>query len=184
MTPVITLAPLTAEHHVDPVQQVYRCVPRCWGMYDLLDAPEGQAERDMREAEETPGRTLLGIISRQQDDDPEAGFEMIGLIDFRLYWPREDTAYLGMLMVAESHQRQGAGTQALHLLGQWLQSGAGVKTMRLGVEQFNTGALQFFQHTGYTFTGETNRISVGQKWIRLLHMEKHIEKQPSPSTGQ
>jgi RimJ/RimL family protein N-acetyltransferase len=173
MTPVITLAPLTSEHHSNAAQQVYRCVPRFWGMYDLLDAPEGQAERDMREAEGTPGRTMLGIISRRQDDDPEAGFEMIGLIDFRLYWPRQDTAYLGMLIVAEPYQRQGVGTQAMQLLGQWLQNDAGIKTVRLGVEQFNTSALQFFQHTGYTLTGEANRISVGKKWIRLLYMEKH-----------
>lgn len=177
MTPVISLAPLTPEHHTEALQQVYRSVPCYWGMYGLLGAPDGQAQRDLLEAENTPDRTMTGIVRRLQDDDAEAGFELIGLIDFRLHWPRERTAYLGMLMVAEPYQRRGVGTQAWALLGPWLAESVRIETVRLGVEQFNTGALQFFGKIGFALTGESNRISVGKKWIRLLTMEQ------SPAPG-
>lgn len=174
MRHIITLAPLTREHHVDALQQVYRAVPHYWEMYGLLGPPDGQAARDLKEAEDTPGRAMMGIMRRLDPDDPNAGFEMIGLVDFRLHWPRESTAYLGILMVAEAYQRQGIGSQAWALLAPWLAESAQIKTVRLGVEQFNPGALRFFRSLDFALTGETSRISVGPKWIRLLYMEHHI----------
>ncbi len=59
---------------------------------------------------------MMGIVRRVDEDDPAAGFEMVGMVDFRLHWPQESIAYVGMLMVAEPYQRQGIGTQAWRLL--------------------------------------------------------------------
>ena len=97
---------------------------------------------------------------------------MIGLVDFRLHWPGEGIAYLGMLMVAEPLQRQAIGTQAWNLLAPWLASEAGIDKVRIGVEQFNTGAMAFFHRLGFIMTGEANRIKVGEKLVRLLYMER------------
>lgn len=148
-------------------------------------APEGQAARDMDEAEATQGRTMMGIVRRVEDPDEnheesglQTGHEMIGLVDFRLHWPSENTAYLGMLMVAEPYQRQGVGAATWDLLRPWLAGSAGMDSVRLGVEQFNPGALNFFQKIGFVLTGETNRISVGKKWIRLLYMEQQLDSAP------
>jgi ribosomal protein S18 acetylase RimI-like enzyme len=176
MTPVISLVPLARALHVDALQQVYHSVPRYWSMYDLSGAPDGQAQRDLLEAENTPGRTMMGIVRRLQEDDPAAGFELIGLIDFRLHWPHTSTAYLGMLMVAEPYQRRGVGSRAWALIAPWLAQSAHVETVRLGVEQFNTDALQFFRHIGFALTGDSNRISSGKKWVRLLYMEQSPER--------
>jgi len=98
--------------------------------------------------------------------------ELIGLIDFRLHWPAQQTVSIGMVMVAELYQRQGFGTQAWQLLRPWLATTAGMQVARLAVEQFNPGALQFFQHLGFQVTGEANRIKVGDKFVRLLYMEQ------------
>lgn len=174
MTSTISLVPLSAEDHADALQQVYRSVPGFWEKYDLLGAPEGQAQRDLEEAESTPGRAMMGIVRRIQADDPQAGFEMVGLVDFRVHWPQESTAYVGMVMVAEPYQRQGIGSQAWQLLRPWLAESAGVTTVCLGVEQFNPGALHFFRSAGFALTGETDRISVGNKWVRLLYMEQRL----------
>jgi len=180
MTPIISLAPLNAEDHAAALQAVYQATPRFWAMYGLPTAPAGQAARDLDEVAQTPGRYLLGIIRRIDPANAQAGGELIGLADFRLYWPEERMAYLGMLMVAERYQRQGVGLQAWRLLVPWLAEAAGIQTVRLGVEQFNPGALLFFQKAGFTLTGESSRISVGSKRVRLLYMEQSL-KQSSPA---
>ena len=156
------------------MQRVYSNTPQFWDLHGLVGAPEGQAERDLREAEGMAGRTLAGIVHRQQADDASSGFEMVGIVDFRVNWPRESTAHLGLLLVAEPFQRQGIGAQTLKLLEPWFANSAGIATIRLGVEQFNPAALLFFQRQGYTLTGETNRVHVGEKKIRLLFMEKTL----------
>ena len=169
----ISLAPLSLEWHVDALQQVYLATPGYWAMYNLLTAPAGQAESDLRTAAETPGRTLVGIVRRVEDGEATGagGVELIGLIDFRLHWPNEQVVSIGMIMVAEPYQRLGVGTQAWQLLKPWLATQSQMHQARLTVEQFNPGALQFFQRLGFTMTGEANRIKVGDKFVRLLTME-------------
>jgi RimJ/RimL family protein N-acetyltransferase len=184
VTHVITLIPLSPEYHAGPLQHVYRSVPSFWQMYGLHGVPDGQAARDLVDAESTQGRTMMGIVRRLQEDDPQAGLEMVGQLDFRLHWPREGAAYIGMLMVAESVQRQGIGSDTWRLLADWLSTGTSVDSVRLGVEQFNPAALSFFQTNGFALTGDTNRIRVGEKWIRLLYMEQNLYKPPDQHSGQ
>lgn len=179
--PIISLAPLSVQDHAAALQAVYQATPHFWEMYGLLATPAGQAARDLQEAAQTPNRYILGIIRRINPDDAAAGGELIGTVDFRLNWPDRGVAYIGMLMVAEPYQRQGVGLQAWRLLAPWLSQTAGIETARLGVEQFNPGALHFFQTAGFTLTGGSRRISVGSKWVRLLYMEQPLEPSPSHS---
>lgn len=174
MTPSITLIPLSLAYHGEALQQVYRATPGYWQQYNLPGSPAGQAEHDLRDATATPGRYLLGIVQRMDADDPAAGAELIGLVDVRLDWPAEKVASLGMVMVAEPYQRQGIGAQAWLLLRPWLAHTAQMETVRLGVEQFNTQALQFFASLGFRLTGEARRLRVGDKFVRLLYMEQAL----------
>ena len=169
----ISLAPLSLEWHVDALQQVYLATPTYWAMYNLLTAPAGQADNDLCAAAETPGRTIVGIVRHVADDETAsaAAVELIGLIDFRLHWPNEQVVSIGMIMVAEPYQRQGVATQAWQLLKPWLATEGQMQQARLTVEQFNPGALQFFQSLDFTLTGEANRMKVGEKFVRLLAME-------------
>jgi RimJ/RimL family protein N-acetyltransferase len=171
MTPSISLLPLTAEDHAEALQQVYRMTPGYWQMAGLPGSPAGQAARDLAAAAETPGRHLLGIVRPVESGDPTGGVEMVGVVDFRLHWPQPQTVYIGLVMVAEPFQRQGIGTAAWGLLAPWLAQEAGMTTARLGVPQYNPGALRFFQSLGFSLTGESNRVLSGQKWVRLLYME-------------
>lgn len=188
---VISLAPLAPAVHADALQQVYRATPGYWEMYNLPGSPQGQARRDLDAAEETAGRHMLGIVRHvtpestpastgESTPDPDADadvnpeLELVGVVDFRLYWPAAEVAYIGLVMVAEPFQREGIGAQAWGLLQPWLMQTAKVQKARLGVEQFNVNALHFFQALGFTLTGETNRIEVGSKWVRLLYMEREL----------
>lgn len=175
----ISLVPLTLDLHIAALQQLYRALPAYWALYNFPAAPAGQAENDLHAAAETPGRSLMGMVHPLGADaavgaTSGAAGELIGLFDFRLHWPAPETISIGMVMVAELYQRRGVGRQSWQLLQPWLAATAGMKVARLGVEQFNPGALQFFQHLGFQLTGEANRIKVGDKFVRLLYMEQQI----------
>lgn len=174
--PVVSLFPLNAEDHTDALQAVYRATPHYWQMYHLPGSPAGQAERDLEATVETPGRTMMGIALRVDESDP-AGFEMVGVVDFRRHWPDEDVVYLGMIMVAEAYQRQGVGTAAWRLLAPWLAQSAQMKVARAGVEQFNPGALKFLQSIGFQLTGDTSRVQSGKRWVRLLYMDYDLAQE-------
>ncbi len=174
MSEAISLLPLSAEYHTEALQQVYRATPHYWQMYHLPGSPEGQAARDLEAAQETPGRHLMGIVRRLVADDPAAGVEMVGVVDLRLHWPDPDVVYIGLVMVAEPYQRRGIGSEAWRLLRPWLSHSAKMTTARVGVEQFNPGALKFFQHIGFALTGQTDRIRSGERWVRLLYMEQSL----------
>ena len=170
----ISLSPLTRGLHAIALQEIYAKTPGYWQLYNLPTVPEGQADKDIIEAEKTPGRTTMGIVRRIDRMNPKAGAELIGLVDFRMDWPTPGVAYLGMIMVAEPYQQQGIGRKAWRLLMQWLRKNK-IQKVRLGVEQFNPGALQFFQKLGFELTGDANRIKVGDKFVRLLYMEYGLE---------
>lgn len=168
----ISLVPLSLDLHGAALQALYAAAPGYWAHYGLAEPSPGQAEHDLRAAAATPGRTLMGIVRRVEADNPHAGAELIGLIDFRLHWPGQAVVYIGMFMVAEPLQRCGIGGQAWRLLEPWLVQEAGMFKARLKVEQFNPGALRFFSRLGFRLTGQTDRFRVGDQFLRLLYMEQ------------
>jgi RimJ/RimL family protein N-acetyltransferase len=163
---------LTSEDHHDALQAVYQATPGYWAMYNWPGVPAGQAASDLQAVAETPGRYMLGIVRRLQAADPTAGAELIGVVDFRLHWPASQTVYIGMVMVSAAWQRQGIGAKAWHLLEPWLAKQAQMHKARLAVEQFNHVGHPFFARLGFQLTGESNRLKVGEKFVRLLYMEK------------
>jgi len=170
----ISLLPLTVEDHAAALQAVYMATPGYWQMYKQPSSPAGQAAADLRAVAATPGRAMLGIVRRIVADDASAGAQLIGMLDYRLHWPDDQVVYIGMLMVAEPYQRRGIGRQSWSLLEPWLANVAGMTSARLGVEQFNNKALQFFEALDFNLTGESNRLRVGDKLIRLLYMQKRL----------
>ena len=170
--PLLTLLPLDPALHTDALQAVYAATPGYWALYDLPGCPPDQAARDLAAAQaEAPGRTLLGILQPVDPDQPAAGAALIGVVDLRLHWPAAGVAYVGMIMVAEPYQRRGVGRQAWALLRPWLAGPGGMSKARAAVEQFNHTALQFCTHLGFTLTGESDRMRVGDKFVRLLYLE-------------
>ncbi len=177
----VSLQPLTPELHGPALQRVYELTPSYWALYGLPALPQDQARRDLEAAEKEVNRYALGILLAKEPGNPAAGAQLVGLVDFRLNWPSEKLAYLGMLLVAEPFQRQGIGTEAWRLLEPWLAETARMERVRLGVEQFNPGALRFFQSLDFQLTGKTLRIRSGNKFVRLLLMEKALPREPSTS---
>jgi ribosomal protein S18 acetylase RimI-like enzyme len=175
MTTPITLLPLDLTLHSAALQAVYAATPGYWDLYNLPGCPPDQAARDLAAGTAAaPGRALLGILQPVHPSQPDAGAEMIGVLDFRLHWPAEGVAYIGMLMVAAPYQRRGIGRQAWQLLRPWLANTAQMAKVRLGVEQFNHTGLKFWESLGFALTGASDRMKVGDKFVRLLYMELNL----------
>jgi len=177
----ISLVPLASGEHGGLLQALYRAVPDYWALYNLPSAPAGQAAHDLAEAAQTPGRTILGILrplsahaAGEVQEAKDAPVELVGMVDLRLHYPGDGIASLGMILIAEAVRRQGIGTAAWSYVEPWLARQAGMHKARLGVEQFNTPALAFFQSIGFALTGQAARHRVGEKFVRLLYMEKEI----------
>jgi RimJ/RimL family protein N-acetyltransferase len=171
---VLSLLPLNQSDHAGLLQTVYRAVPGYWQMYGLLAAPQGQAAHDLAEVQKTPGRTILGMLRPALAAGQSPAHEMVGMLDIRLDYPGPTIASVGMVMVIEPLQRQGIARTAWSLLQPWLASTGGMKIGRVGVEQFNTPALRFFTSCGFALTGEAARTQVGEKFVRLLYMERQL----------
>lgn len=176
MAHIISLLPLDAEYHDAALQAVYMATPGYWQMYGLDGPPPDQAQRDLAAANETPGRYLVGIVKRVDEQDAAAGAELIGVVDFRLDWPQAETATIGMLMVAAPYQRQGVGTQAWALLSPWLAATAHMQKARLSIEQFNLGALKFWESLGFSMTGDSDRVRSGDQFVRMLYLEDTLPR--------
>ncbi len=174
--PRVSLIPLEPDLHTAALQRVYELTPGYWQMYHLPAVPQGQAARDLAAAQEDPRRHALGILLPNEPGNPDAGAQLVGLVDFRLHWPGPEIVYLGMILVAEPFQRRRIGTAAWHLLEPWLAQEAGMARARLGVEQFNIPALKFYQSLGFALTGESHRIRSGKRLVRLLYMEKELRR--------
>ncbi len=173
----ITLLPVDAALHTAALQAVYAAAPGYWRLYHLPGAPEDHAARELAAVPTMPGRALLAIVRPLDRNDPAQGAEMIGVLDFRLHWPEEGVAYMALLLVAEGVQRQGVGAQAWSLLKPWLANTAGIHTVRAGVEQFNIVALQFWEAQGFRLTGASDRVRVGERFVRLLYLSAPLAEE-------
>jgi ribosomal protein S18 acetylase RimI-like enzyme len=118
----------------------------------------------------------MGIIKPGDDRGTDAAGIMVGMVDFRLRWPSPDICYLAMVMVAEPFQRQGIGSQAWQLLHAWLAGIADIRYVRGGVEQQNLSALAFFQRLGFRLTGESRRMRVREKYVRILFIQRAVAR--------
>ena len=88
-------------------------------------------------------------------------------------WPRTDTAHIGLLLVAERHQRRGYGRAAYDAIEQEAH-GWGAKRMRIGVVRTNEEVLPFWEKLGFAPTGEVKPYRYGPVVSEVLILEKGI----------
>jgi len=102
-----------------------------------------------------------------------AGDEMVGCVDVIRGWPRPDTAHIGLLLIAEQHQRTGLGRAAYHALQKEIQAW-GAKRVRIGVVRTNDDVLPFWRKLGFAPTGEVKPYRYGPVVSEVLILEKGI----------
>jgi GNAT superfamily N-acetyltransferase len=141
---MLTFHPLSATSEAD-VAALYQLLQQAPG-YALTVEGRLPTLADARESLQAtpPGKGLA--------DKLFGGYELqgqlVGCADLIRGHPAPHIAFLGLLLFAESHQRQGLGLQALaHLQG--VARGWGCTQLRLAVIDQNSGALRFWQCEGF-----------------------------------
>jgi GNAT superfamily N-acetyltransferase len=165
---VIVLRPLSGEHaEMQALQRVLEGAPRY--AERITGAPPGAADAQsaysaLPEGKSYDDKFVFGIY---------AGGEMIGCADVIRGWPRTDTAHIGLLLVAERHQRRGYGLAAYDAIEQEAH-GWGAKRMRIGVVRTNEEVLPFWEKLGFAPTGEVKPYRYGPVVSEVLILEKGI----------
>jgi hypothetical protein len=103
------------------------------------------------------------------------GERMIGCVDVARGYPGPGTAFVGLVLLAEPHQRSGHGTRLGEALESWLQAEwPEVRTLRLAVYATNEAALRFWEKVGYRATGERRLRQERGRDKELILMEKAL----------
>ena len=119
--------------------------------------PEGKSYED---------KFVFGIFSADQ---------MVGCIDLIRGYPTATAATLGLLLVAEQHQRAGIGRLAYAQLEQFVQGWGSCDLIRLGVVMTNSDVIGFWRKLGYSQTGEKRSYRYGSVCSETAIMEKSLQ---------
>ena len=120
----------------------------------LEAAPSYSRLVEGRDPPATAGRDELAALPPGKTHDDKFTFaiehdgQLIGCADLMRGHPDPNTAYLGLLLFAETFQGQGHGVAALVYL-ETLAASWGCTAMRLAVIATNLHALQFWQRQGF-----------------------------------
>jgi RimJ/RimL family protein N-acetyltransferase len=116
-------------------------------------------QRDWQIAQMTPRRHMLGLYIKDTG-------EAVGLADYLEDNPEDGQPWLGFLMIARVHQRQGLGTEAFSRLAEYFKNHYGWPSLRVGVMKANTAALAFWRRLGFQET-PTDDAAAGERHVTL-----------------
>lgn len=74
--------------------------------------------------------------------------EQIGILEFLMENPADDSTWLGLLLIAKEHQRKGYGTAVFRLFCTMMVD-RGVYKFRIGVSRNNEPAHKFWRKMGF-----------------------------------
>lgn len=124
---------------------------------DLAALPPGKSPAD---------KFYLGFFAPEGPEGPKT---LAAVLDLILGWPRPDTAYLGLFMVAGPLQGRGAGSEILTGCLARLTA-LGFAAVRLAVDEGNPQSLAFWRKNGFALTGERIPCPTGA----YLPMERRL----------
>jgi GNAT superfamily N-acetyltransferase len=152
------------------MRELQRVVESTSGYYErVTGVPPGPAEAQsiytvLPDGKEYEDKFVFGIYADET---------MVGCADLIHGYPVPDTAMLGLLLIAESHQRRGIGAQALQLLErrarQW-----GCARIRIGIVRSNEQARPFWVGQGFEPTGERRPYRHGSVTSEVVYLEKPL----------
>ncbi len=115
------------------------------------------------------GRHLMAIYR---------GDEPVGLLDFRLRYPDNAAAQLGLILLRPEWRGKGLGSLAMDIWETWLDLRTPIERVRAAVPAHLRRAQRFFLRREYHLTGEAYRVRVHRAQPRLLILEKLLGVEP------
>lgn len=114
-----------------------------------------------------PNRRLLGICEA-------AGHSPVGVIDLVVGEPDDESATIGLFMVAAERQRAGIGKEAVRTLEASLAEEA-THRLRVGVLSGNAPALRFWRSLGYEVgDGSGRRLMIAGQEHDVIWLQKAL----------
>lgn len=138
----------------------------------ISGAPPPATDAETLFTELPPGKTyadkfVLGFY--------EAG-RMIGCADVIRSFPTEEKAMVGLLLLSESRQAKGLGSQAYAEVEKLCLSWPQVEIARIGVVKTNEAALPFWLKMGFVDTGVRRPFTYGSVESETIVLEKKIRR--------
>lgn len=118
-----------------------------------------------------PGKTLRDKFVFGLYDDSK----LVACLDLIRGYPYPHIAFLGLLIVDESSQRQRLGSMIVNRAEEIAARWSGVKRMRLAVAVTNSDVLAFWEKMGFSHTGERSYSREGAVAIECLIIDKEIQ---------
>jgi diamine N-acetyltransferase len=100
---------------------------------------------------------------------------LIGCIDLLRGFPKPETAMLGLLLLRESHQRQGFGREVYFQLEEKLREWSEIKIVRISVVKSNGEVLGFWKKLGFVDTGVRRPYQSGDISSEAVVLEKPLQ---------
>lgn len=103
------------------------------------------------------------------------GDEIVGCLDVLRGHPDGTTAFVGLLLLTESHQGRGLGTAAWRCFEHYCEGWPEVAVLRLAVVETNREAMPFWEKMGFASTGEVRPYCTED-----LETQAHLFEKPRP----
>ena len=87
------------------------------------------------------------------------GERMIGCADVLKGWKHEGQSMLGLLLLTDAAQGRGLGRRAYLQIERMVAGWPGMRSLRIGVNEANTGALAFWRKMGFAENGERHLLA-------------------------
>ena len=102
------------------------------------------------------------------------GSELVGCIDALKGFPSEDTAMIGLLLLAENHQGKGLGKIAYRTLESIFSNWNEISRIRISVVGTNDEVLGFWKKLGFKETGVRRPYENGSIRSEAIILEKPV----------
>jgi GNAT superfamily N-acetyltransferase len=136
----VKLRELTGERlEVQAVQELIEAAPDY--MYRITGLPPGSADGQS---------TFLSLPEDKSYEDKFVygiywGEQMVGCADVIRAYPKKESAWIGLLLIAEPYQRRGIGAIAYELLENQIRAWPGIQSICLSVIRTNDHVLPFWK---------------------------------------
>ncbi len=162
-----SIAQLDADNNIEELQ---RLCEACTDYYELCEGcttPSNASEElftDVPPGKKPEDKRILGIYECKDESK-----ELIGVIDMLIDFPKENTWYIGLLMIKPSIRNNKLGERVLHQYKEWA-SRNGVKELNVGVLEENEKAFRFWSRMGFEVVKKIDNFEIGNKVTTVFSM--------------
>lgn len=156
------------------IEELQRLCEDCSDYYELCEGrttPPTAAEElftDVPPSKKPEDKRILGIYERKDECK-----NLVGVIDMLIDFPKENTWYIGLLMIKPTTRNNKIGERVLHWAMEWAAKN-GVKEINVGVLEENEKAFRFWSRMGFEVAKKIDNFEIGNKVTTVFAMRREV----------